>query len=124
MKYMLLLALLSFPVSALELTYEGEWELDMLEPATVTTEAVQVSQYVSIIEHTHPIADAYDANGVKHCLFMVDLKRGIKAMISSRPMPWSEAALDIRRFREFVFEVYVEAGKSGGVERLSQMCGA
>lgn len=125
--------LLSLPLHAFDITYDGAFIVDGMDPVAVTQNAIPVTRYVSVVTTISPITDASDDAGGRHCWYMVDKERGFKAMIASqpittvgaepfganRPTPSDE---EMGAIAEFVHTVYREAEESGGVEKLAERC--
>ena len=125
--------LLPLPLHAFDITYDGAFIVDGKAPVAVTQNAIPVTRYVSVVTTVSPVTDASDNEGGRHCWYMIDKERGLKAMIASqpietvgpqpfganRPAPSNE---EMGAIAEFVRSVYREAEDSGGVKKLAERC--
>jgi hypothetical protein len=130
-----LAALLLQPMAAaaFEITYDGEFITEGLQPQPITHNAIPVTRYVSIVTTLAPVTDAVDGDGGRHCWYMIDHEQGLKAMIAERPIesvgsdPFGSngqpSDAQMSAMAEFVRSVYREAEDSGGIEKLSSRCG-
>jgi hypothetical protein len=127
------LLLLPFQSQAFDITYQGDFIQNGPEPTPITHNAIPVTRYVSVVTTISPVTDAHDQEGGKHCWYMVDRERGLKAMIAERPIdavgpnPYGADGArpsdeKLSSIAEFVHSVYREAEDSGGIKKLSESC--
>ena len=127
----LLAALLPLTAQAFDLTYDGEYTVgDDQHPQAITHNAIPVSRYVSVVTEVYPITDGVDADGNRHCWFMIDTELELKAMIAAQPIDGDRSGIagdlagsDMRdEILAFAEIVYREAELEGGIEALSAQC--
>ena len=131
MRALLLAALLPLTAQAFDLTYYGEYaQGDDQSPAPITHNAIPVSSYLSIVQGVFPVTDGVDANGNRHCWFMIDTELELKAMIAAQPIEGDRSGIagdlagsDMRdEILAFAEIVYREAELEGGIDALSAQC--
>ncbi|RKZ36890.1 MAG: hypothetical protein DRQ37_03145 [Gammaproteobacteria bacterium] len=114
-------------VSAVQLTYEGEFRDDAGKFFQMSVQAVPVTPHIVLVSEVSPVRDAEDADGNRYCWYLIDTEAGLKAMVASRPIAVASSTVsispgEVERSGRFLAMVFAEIRESGGIQALVANC--